>query len=227
MSSGKEHSCALRADGTAACWGSNIWGQCNVPSGHQFVQISAGAWHHTCGVDVTGAGGGVGSIAVAVLSYLGFEVVASTRRSEIHEYLSSLGASSIISSDTFDSVSRPLMPEQWIGVIDTVGGNILGALIPSVKYWGCIASCGNAGGINFSSNVLPFILRGIKLQGVESVYASIEQRKVAWDRLADNLSKPKLNEVTNIVNISEAFDVAKQILDGNVRGRTVVDVNNY
>jgi acrylyl-CoA reductase (NADPH) len=176
---------------------------------------------------VTGAGGGVGSIAVAVLSFLGFEVVASTRRSEIHDYLLDLGASEIISSDIFNSVSRPLMPEQWAGVIDAVGGNILGALIPSVKYWGCIALCGNAGGINFSSNVLPFILRGIKLQGVESVYTPKHTRKIAWDRLVDNLSKSKLKEVTNVVNISEVFDVAKQILEGNIKGRTVVDVNNY
>ena len=176
---------------------------------------------------VTGAGGGVGSIAVSILSHLGFEVVASTRRSEIHDYLQGLGASSIIDSETFDSVSRPLMPELWGGVIDTVGGNVLGALIPSVKYWGCIASCGNAGGINFSSNVLPFILRGIKLQGVESVYASIENRKIAWDRLAKSLSKSKLNEVTNIVGISEVFNIAEQILEGKVKGRTVVDVNSY
>ena len=175
---------------------------------------------------VTGSSGGVGSISVALLSNMGYEVEALTRRPEMHDYLQELGASTVISSNQLEEPGKIMASEKWAGVIDTVGGEILGRIIPSIKYWGCIASCGNTAGIKFSSNVLPFILRGISLTGVESAYCPIQKRKHAWDRLSKNLPQDLLHQLTQEVPLGEAFNVANEILNGNIRGRTVVNLNN-
>ena len=143
----------------------------------------------------------------------------------MHTYLQELGASAVISSDQLEESGKIMASERWAGVIDAVGGDILGQIIPSVKYWGCIASCGNTAGIKFSSNVLPFILRGITMSGVESAYCPIQKRKYAWDRLGKNMPLNSLRQLTQQVHLNEVFDVARKILAGNVRGRTVVDVN--
>ena len=174
---------------------------------------------------VTGSSGGVGSISVSLLSNIGYEVEALTRKPEMHAYLQELGASAVISSDQLEEPGKIMASEKWAGVIDTVGGDILGRIIPSVKYWGCIASCGNTAGIKFSSNVLPFILRGISLSGVESAYCPIQMRTHAWDRLSKDLPQNSLQQITQKVHMGEVFEVASKILAGNIRGRTVVDVN--
>ena len=174
---------------------------------------------------VTGSSGGVGSISVALLSNLGYEVEALTRRPEMHSYLQTLGASAVLSPDQLEEPGKIMASERWSGVIDTVGGNILSQVIPSVKYWGCIASCGNTAGITFSSYVLPFILRGITLSGIESNYCPIQTRKNAWNRISENFPKKLLPLITTEVKLEDVFDVATAILSGNIQGRTVVNTH--
>jgi len=175
---------------------------------------------------VTGAAGGVGSIAVSVLSNLGYRVAASTGRADTHAYLSDLGASSIIDRAELAEPPRgPLGSERWSGIIDNVGGDSLGNVLASLSYWGSCASVGNAGGITFSSTVIPFLLRGINLLGIDSNTCPKERRIVAWDRLSKELPMDKLDGMTCTVGLADTIDVADQILQGQVRGRTVVDVN--
>ena len=176
---------------------------------------------------VTGAAGGVGSIAISILSNLGYPVSAGTGRKEVHGYLRELGATNIINRDELVEESRgPLASERWAGVIDNVGGSMLGNLLGSVGYWGTIASVGNAGGIEFSSNVLPFLLRGVNLCGIDSNTCPKERRIKAWDRLARDLPLEKLDLVSNVSSLADLPDLANKILEGKIRGRTIIDVNS-
>ena len=175
---------------------------------------------------VTGAAGGVGSIATAVLSNLGYKVAASTGRAEQHAYLKGLGASEIVDRAEFAEKPRgPLGSERWAGVIDNVGGATLGNLLPGVAYWGSVASVGNAGGIEFSANVLPFLLRGVNILGIDSNTCPLERREKAWSRLAKELPMGLLDGLTHEIGLADVAGAAGQILQGQVAGRTVVDVN--
>jgi len=175
---------------------------------------------------VTGASGGVGSASILLLSNLGYEVIALTRGVENTQYLNSLGASQIIYTNSLDNEDKLLSTAKWSALIDTVGGSILSNLIPSIKQRGCVAVCGNTAGVNFTTNVLPFILRGIRLVGIDSNYCSVEKRKIAWNRLSNNINNEKLELITKQVGLKDVFSMAKEILLGNIQGRIVVDVNH-
>ncbi len=175
---------------------------------------------------VTGAAGGVGSIAVSLLANLGYDVAAGTGRVEQHNYLKGLGAKTIVSRAELAEVPRgPLGSERWLSCIDNVGGEGLGNLLLSIAYWGTVASVGNASGIEFKSNVLPFLLRGINLCGIDSNTCPKDRRMVAWDRLATQLPLDKLAEMSHVVGLAQLPEMAGKILQGQVRGRTVIDVN--
>jgi acrylyl-CoA reductase (NADPH) len=174
---------------------------------------------------VTGAAGGVGSVAVAVLAKLGYEVHAATGRTSEADYLRDLGASDIVGRDELTGAVRPLAKGRWIGAVDAVGGTVLANVISMTKDNGCVAACGNAGGMDLPSSVAPFILRGVTLAGVNSVTVPRDRRIVAWQRLASDLDASKLDAMTSIVPLDDVVRVAHEILDGQVRGRVVVDVN--
>jgi acrylyl-CoA reductase (NADPH) len=177
-------------------------------------------------VIVTGASGGVGSTAVAILAKLGYEVVASTGRPAEAGYLTDLGASEVIDrAELGEANPRPLQKTRWAGAVDAVGSHTLANVIAQTEAHGCVTACGLAQGPDLPSSVMPFILRGIVLVGVNSVYESFARRKQAWDRLAADLDAGKLASMTEVVGLSEAIGVAGQILDGQIRGRVVVDVN--
>lgn len=177
-------------------------------------------------VVVTGAGGGVGSVAVAVLSKLGYNVVASTGRLETHAYLRSLGAADIIDRSIFNKPSgKPMDAERWHGAVDSVGGATLATLIRSMKYGGSIAACGLAGGADVSTTVFPFILRAVNLLGVDSVYCPPPKRREAWRRLTIDLPFTKLEQMTRVISLVEVERFSKEILAGQVQGRIVIDVN--
>ena len=161
---------------------------------------------------VTGGSGGVGSTSIILLSNLGYEVVALTRKTENSEYLNSLGASKVIYSNTLNSENKLLKKGEWASVIDTVGGDILGNLIPSIKQSGCIAVCGNAAGVNLNTNILPFILRGVRLIGIDSNRCPLDRRNIAWNRLSRNINKLKLDLITSEVGLNDVFRVAQKIL---------------
>jgi acrylyl-CoA reductase (NADPH) len=175
---------------------------------------------------VTGAAGGVGSVATAVLANLGYRVVASTGRPETHDYLRSLGASDVIDRSAVATPSgKPLDAERWAACIDSVGGSTLAAILPSVKYRGSVAACGLAGGTKLETSVLPFLLRGVNLLGIDSVMCPVERRNAAWARLARDLPMEKLDAMTQTVPLGELIALGPQILAGKIRGRVVVDVN--
>jgi acrylyl-CoA reductase (NADPH) len=177
-------------------------------------------------VVVTGAGGGVGSVAVAVLAKLGYRVVASTGRSETHGYLRSLGAGDVIDRSIFNNPSgKPMDAERWHGAVDSVGGATLATLIRTMKYGGSIAACGLAGGADVSTTVFPFILRAINLLGVDSVYTPPPKRREAWRRLTLDLPAHKLEQMTRVISLGEIERFSREILAGKVQGRIVVDVN--
>jgi acrylyl-CoA reductase (NADPH) len=174
---------------------------------------------------VTGAAGGVGSVAVAILAGLGYDVVASTGRPETHDYLTSLGAKSFLDRTELGAeVGRPLQTERWAGVIDTVGSTTLVNAIAQTKYRGTVTACGLAGGNDLPSTVLPFILRGVKLVGVDSVMCPTEVRTEAWRRLGSDLPLDVLDTITTVRGFSEIPQLAKDILAGRVRGRVVIDI---
>lgn len=176
---------------------------------------------------VTGAAGGVGSCAVSILSSLGYAVAAGTGRADTHNYLRDLGAATFVGRDElFEPQKGPLGREAWAGVIDNVGGAMLGNLLPSVAYWGTVASVGNAGGIEFSSNVLPFLLRGINLCGIDSNTCPRDRRLKAWSRLTRDLPLDKMDAMTNEACLADLPNLASKILEGQVRGRMVIDVNS-
>jgi acrylyl-CoA reductase (NADPH) len=175
---------------------------------------------------VTGASGGVGSTAVAILGKLGFEVVASTGRPEESTYLNDLGASEIIDRNELGEENpRPLQGTRWAGVVDAVGSHTLANAIAQTNANGCVAACGLAQGADLNTSVMPFILRGVTLAGINSVYEPFARRKLAWDRMATDLDPDKLEQMTQVVGLGESINVADQILQGKVRGRVVVDVN--
>ena len=175
---------------------------------------------------VTGASGGVGSVAVALLANLGYRVAAVTGRRDTHDYLKELGAATIVDRAELETPSKaPLGPERWSGAIDNVGGASLGNVLASLCYWGSCASVGNAAGIKFEATVLPFLLRGINLLGINSATCPIDRRLKAWRRIARDLPMDKLETMTRVVSLSDVPAEAERILKGQVRGRTVVDVN--
>jgi acrylyl-CoA reductase (NADPH) len=174
---------------------------------------------------VTGAAGGVGSVAVSILAKLGYRVVASTGRAETHEYLKSLGAAEIIDRASIEKPSgKPLESERWAGCIDSVGGSTLAAVLPQMKYRASVAACGLAGGNKLETTVIPFILRGVKLLGVDSVMSPPDERKEAWSRLARDLPPDKLESVIVPAKLEDLPALSKQILEGKVRGRVVVEI---
>ena len=174
---------------------------------------------------VTGAAGGVGSVAIALLSKLGYSVVASTGRAQEAEYLTSLGASRIIDRASLSEKGRPLDKELWAGVVDSVGSHTLANAISQTKYGGVVAACGLAQGIDLPATVMPFILRGVTLRGIDSVMAPMALREKAWSRLAQNLDLALLDKMTVVKNFDDLPQLGADILAGQVRGRIVIDVN--
>lgn len=175
---------------------------------------------------VTGANGGVGSVAIALLSKLGYRVVASTGRPSESDYLKSLGASDIIHRKTLAEARKsPIGAEQWAGAVDTVGSHTLVNVLGQIRYNGVVANCGLAQGMDLPGTVLPFILRNVTLAGIDSVNAPAAKRLMAWARLARDLDLEKLEAMISVVGLEAAPQVARNILAGSVRGRTLVDVN--
>jgi acrylyl-CoA reductase (NADPH) len=174
---------------------------------------------------VTGASGGVGSVAISILSTWGYRVVASTGKLGEADYLKSLGAAEVIDRAEFSAPGKPLQKERWAGVVDSVGSHTLANAVAQTRYGGTVAACGLAQGMDFPASVAPFILRGVKLIGVDSVMAPKEKRVAAWQRLAKDLDPAKLDRITQKIGLSEAIAHAPDILAGKVRGRIVVDVN--
>jgi len=175
---------------------------------------------------VTGASGGVGSIAIALLAALGFPVTASTGRESEHDYLRALGASRIIDRATLADAGKPLQSQQWAAAIDSVGGATLANVLAQTKYGGVVASCGLAQSADLPTTVMPFILRGITLAGINSVQCPRGKRQEAWNRLATDLDPALLDSLTETVPLSGAIAVAERIMAGGVRGRTVVDLSH-
>jgi acrylyl-CoA reductase (NADPH) len=173
---------------------------------------------------VTGAAGGVGSVATAVLSKLGYHVIASTGRVSESGYLKDLGAAEVIDRNELSGPAKPLAKERWAGGIDSVGSTTLANILSMTKYGGAIAACGLAAGMDLPSSVAPFILRGVSLLGIDSVMCPINLRKVAWARLASDLDHGKLAEITHEIGLDEVIAAGAKILAGEVRGRIVVKI---
>ena len=175
-------------------------------------------------VVVTGASGGVGSTAIALLHALGYQVVAVSGRESTHDYLRQLGASRILPRSEF-AETRPLEKQVWAGAVDTVGGNVLAKLLAQMNYSGCVAACGLAGGFSLPTTVMPFILRNVRLQGVDSVSAPIERRIAAWERLAKLLPESFYETATTEISLEQAAKFADDIMNNAVQGRTLVKVS--
>ena len=174
---------------------------------------------------VTGAAGGVGSIAVAILARLGYSVAASTGREALHGYLKSLGATEIVPRAELAEVSkRPLEKEIWAGAVDTVGSTTLARVLAQLKYNGSVAACGLAAGPKLETTVIPFLLRGINLHGIDSVMQPYENRVATWNRIASDLPHDKLEEMTEVIGLEDVGKAAAEILAGQVRGRLVVEL---
>ncbi len=174
---------------------------------------------------VTGAAGGVGSVAVAILARLGWHVIASTGRSQEADYLKSLGASEIIERKELSAPGKPLAKERWAAGIDSVGSTTLANVLSMTRQRGAIAACGLAGGMDLPTTVAPFILRGVALLGIDSVMCPLERRREAWKRLESDLDRAKLAAMTHEIGLADVLTVAPHILDGQVRGRLVVKVS--
>jgi acrylyl-CoA reductase (NADPH) len=175
---------------------------------------------------VTGAGGGVGSVAIALLAGLGHTVVASTGRPQEADYLKALGAASVIDRAGLGAPGKPLQKERWIGVVDSVGSHTLANACASTRYGGAVAACGLAQGMDLPASVAPFILRGVTLYGIDSVMAPMARREAAWDALAKTLDRAQLAAMTTEIGLADAVAAASQILAGQVRGRLVVKVKD-
>lgn len=171
---------------------------------------------------VTGAAGGVGSVAVALLSRLGYSVTAMTGRTEEAAYLKQLGATHIIDRAEYSQAGRPLAKERWAGAIDVAGGVVLANVCAAMKYQGVVAACGLAASMEFPANMAPFILRGVRLIGIDSVMCPKEQREQAWARLATDLDPQVLESVAKEITVDEVLEYAPLFLSGNIRGRLVV-----
>jgi acrylyl-CoA reductase (NADPH) len=187
--------------------------------------VQAGVTPDQGEVLVTGATGGVGSVAVALLKKAGFTVVGSTGKASEAEYLTKLGADSIIDRAELSEKGRPLAKERWAGVVDSVGSFTLVNACAAVKYGGAVAACGLAQGADFPATVMPFILRGVRLLGVDSVMAPKAARLRAWERLARDLDPALIDVIGAEIGLGEAVAAASDLLAGNVRGRIIVDVN--
>ena len=174
---------------------------------------------------VTGASGGVGSVAVALLSQLGYRVIASTGRPEETSYLQRLGASEVIDRRTLSEPGKPVAAPKWAGAVDSVGGHTLVNVLAQTDYRGVVTSCGLAQSTDLPGSVLPFILRHITLAGIDSVNAPQWARTEAWQRLARDLDLAKLGQAETLIGLADVPEIARRILHGQVRGRTVVDVN--
>jgi acrylyl-CoA reductase (NADPH) len=175
---------------------------------------------------VTGAAGGVGSIAIAILANLGYQVVASTGRADTHDYLKGLGAATVIDRSPFAEPSkRPLEGERWAACIDSVGGNTLARVLAQMKYGSSVAAIGLAGGSQLEHTVIPFLLRGVNLLGIDSVMCPLPRRIETWNRVRARLPLDKLEAMTTLARLDEVPRVAAQILQGQIRGRVVIDVN--
>lgn len=174
---------------------------------------------------VTGAAGGVGSVAVSVLGKLGYHVIASTGRREEEGFLKSLGASEIIDRAELAGPARPLGKERWAGAVDVAGSHTLANALSMTRLHGCVAACGLAQGMDLQSSVAPFILRGVTLAGIDSVMAPLSKRVEAWDRLARDLDRGKLAELTVTHKLGDVLDLAPEIIAGKIRGRIVLEVD--
>ncbi len=175
---------------------------------------------------VTGAAGGVGSVAIAILATLGHQVTASTGRPSTHDYLRQLGATAIIDrAELAKPAERPLQAERWAGAVDAVGSTTLATILTQLKYRGSVAACGLAGGNDLPASVIPFLLRGVNLLGIDSVMCPMPQRLEAWSRLARDMPMASLDGMTEIVPLGALPGLARRILKGETRGRVVVDVN--
>jgi acrylyl-CoA reductase (NADPH) len=176
-------------------------------------------------VVVTGAAGGVGSVATAILAKLGYHVIASTGRVSEADYLKSLGAAEVIDRNELSAPAKPLAKERWAGGVDSVGSTTLANLLSMTKYRGAIAACGLAAGMDLPTSVAPFILRGVCLLGIDSVMCPIELREIAWKRLRNDLESTKLSEITDEIGLDEVIGTGAKILAGQVRGRIVVKIS--
>ncbi|WP_287322912.1 acryloyl-CoA reductase, partial [Mesorhizobium sp.] len=175
-------------------------------------------------VVVTGAAGGVGSVAVSILSSLGYHIVASTGRSAESSYLTDLGASEVISRDELAQPAKPLAKERWAGGVDAVGSHTLANVLSMTSYGGAVAACGLAGGMDLPTSVAPFILRGVCLLGIDSVMAPKTVRMEAWRRIGTDLDLQKLANLSTTIGFDGIIDAAHDIVEGKVRGRVVVDM---
>jgi len=175
-------------------------------------------------VVVTGANGGVGTVAIAVLGKLGYEVIASTGRTEEADFLKSLGASEVIHRDELSGPAKPLAKERWAGGIDAVGSHTLANVLSMTSYGGAVAACGLAQGMDLPTSVAPFILRGVSLLGIDSVMAPLALRQEAWSRLVTDLDLDKLDALSTEIGFDGIIDAAHSIIDGKIRGRVVVDM---
>jgi acrylyl-CoA reductase (NADPH) len=175
-------------------------------------------------VVVTGAAGGVGSVAIALLAKLGYRAVASTGRPQEAPYLTGLGAAEVIDRAELAGAPRPLAKERWAGGIDTVGSTTLANVLSMTKYGGAVAACGLAGGMDLPGSVAPFILRGVSLLGIDSVMCPLKIRREAWNRLASDLDRGKLAAMTTEVGLGQVPDFGSAIVEGRVRGRIVVKI---
>ncbi len=175
---------------------------------------------------VTGAAGGVGGVAVAILAGLGYRVAASTGRAETHDYLKRLGAAAIIDrAELAEPAGRPLESERWAGCVDAVGGSTLARVMGQMAYGGSIAACGLAAGPKLETTVIPLLLRGVNLLGIDTVMQPADNRRRAWARIVRDLPMDKLDAMTTVAPLTEVPKHAGEILKGQVRGRLVIDVN--
>jgi acrylyl-CoA reductase (NADPH) len=175
-------------------------------------------------IAVTGAAGGVGSVAIAILSKHGFAVHAVTGRAQEADYLKDLGASEIVERKELAGPAKPLAKERWAGAIDAVGSATLANLLSMTRHGGAVAACGLAGGMDLPGSVAPFILRGVCLYGIESVMCPVDRRREAWKRLETDLDRQKLATITREIALSDVFGAASEIMSGSVRGRIVVKI---
>jgi acrylyl-CoA reductase (NADPH) len=174
---------------------------------------------------VTGASGGVGSVAVAILAKLGYTVAAVSAKPEADDFLRGLGASEILTREEMSEKPRPLEGQRWAGAVDVVGTTTLARVLAEMNYGGCVAACGLAGGADLPTTVMPFILRNVSLRGVDSVMCPVERRKLAWQRLVTDLPAEALGEIGQVASLEQLPELAEKITTGGVRGRVIVDLN--